>query len=101
MSNLINKFINNLSIKNLYFLLFIFLILLTGCSFLPAKKTFVPQTVDVMVAKDCGMDGLKCCATDPQCSYGQQCCVNPRNSQDNYCADKCGEGEENQFCMIN
>lgn len=53
---------------------------------------------DVLLAQECGFDGLKCCATEPSCSYGQQCCVDPNNSSNNQCADSCGTGKQDQFC---
>lgn len=53
---------------------------------------------DVLLAQDCGMDGLQCCASDPKCSFGQECCADPNNSGKNQCADKCECGKQDEFC---
>lgn len=65
------------------------------------SRTFTPPTQDTLLAQECGMDGLKCCASEPKCSFGQECCVNPQDSKENYCADKCGLGGDGQFCRAN
>jgi hypothetical protein len=81
-----------------YFLFYIlFILALTGCSILPSKQTS-SNLPPVLLAQECGMDGLKCCATSPSCNYGQECCVNPSNPNDNMCADKCEFGKLEQFC---
>jgi hypothetical protein len=100
--NILNRIITFKNERVLIFLILnsIFLILaVTGCTSPFASK--MPAKQDVLLAQDCGMDGLKCCATTPQCSFGQACCVNPRNSAENYCGDKCGLGAEGQFCRDN
>jgi hypothetical protein len=54
---------------------------------------------EVLLAEECGFDGLKCCDNEEeQCKFGQSCCVNPVNPEDNYCADVCEFGLENTFC---
>ncbi len=70
--------------------------LLTACSTdnqPPARK--VPE---VLLGTDCGFDKLKCCSTTPICSYGQQCCIDPNNSTENYCDDNCNCGNNEEFC---
>lgn len=47
------------------------------------------------------MDGLQCCASEPKCSFGQECCVDPNNPGKNQCADKCDYGKQDEFCRIN
>ncbi len=64
------------------------------------KKTTVEKT-EVLIAQDCGMDGLQCCSAEPKCSFGQECCVDPNNSSKNQCADKCGCGNNDEFCCTN
>ena len=86
----------------LLFLAFIALSVLSGCSLADKFK----QTGngddnwenDVLWARECGQDGLRCCADDPQCFYGQECCINPNNRQENYCAADCTCGVEGAYC---
>lgn len=94
-----NYDIKNKILRPFLILDFLFLILaLSGCSIPSFNSVGDRKPVPVMLAQECGMDGLKCCATDPSCSYGQTCCVNPGNASENMCADKCEFGELEQFC---
>ena len=91
--------VNSLYIKNTVFIVFfICIILLSGCQI----KTPVIDDWEneVLLASECGMDGLRCCEDDPQCKYGQSCCVNPSNSLQNYCADDCTLGRLGSYCRI-
>lgn len=75
------------------------LILLAGAIWIyVGQKTFKETKDDVLIAQDCGMDGLQCCSSEPKCSFGQECCVNPNNQKQNQCADQCGCGQQDQFC---
>jgi hypothetical protein len=65
------------------------------------KNAYKQVKQDILMAQECGMDGLKCCASEPKCSFGQQCCVNPSNESENQCADTCGCGKQDQFCCAN
>ncbi len=57
---------------------------------------------DIVMAKDCGMDGLRCCVDqDPACYYGMTCCSDPNNSGVNMCAESCECGQEDTFCCAN
>jgi len=80
-------------------LIFLFLVsfLLTACG----KINVENRDNDIMMAKDCGMDGLQCCDNDPVCSFGQECCVDPNNNSRNHCAKSCNFGEINSFCKEN
>lgn len=82
--------------KCLLFLFCLFFIL-TGC-----VSRQVPEVADweeeVLIAEECGMDGLSCCMEEPQCKYGQTCCFNPTNGKETYCSDECICGELNKFC---
>jgi hypothetical protein len=63
------------------FLLFI-IVFVSGCSF----KQAVPDSWkdEILMAQECGMDGLMCCPdTEPSCQYGQECCVNPNDDTKN------------------
>lgn len=64
------------------------------------QKKLTPNTdgPDILMARDCGLDKLQCCAEDPACSYAQQCCVDPNDSDRNYCSDQCTCGSEGEFC---
>lgn len=54
---------------------------------------------DVLMASECGMDGLQCCIDkEPRCLYGQECCVDPIDPSRTYCADSCECGKEGAFC---
>jgi hypothetical protein len=54
---------------------------------------------DVLLANECGSDGLPCCVhSDSFCRYNQQCCYDPSGGGANYCADNCDFGKINQFC---
>jgi hypothetical protein len=84
---------------NICFLVFL-IIVLTGCS--KAKPTAdknVGWQDEVLLAVDCGSDGLKCCEnTNPTCRFGQQCCSDPQDPKNNFCSDDCSCGKENKFC---
>ncbi|MEI8361021.1 MAG: hypothetical protein WCG01_02750 [bacterium] len=82
--------------KHFLFLL-ILVFTLSGCTIWSDEKAG-SNTVPVLLAQECGLDGLKCCATSPSCNYGQACCVNPNNTNENMCADKCDFGKLEQFC---
>jgi len=85
-----NKFLN-------IFLLLTLLVGLSGCQF---KKTVSQENgkQDILMAQDCGMDGLKCCADEPSCSFGQKCCVDPNDPSRNRCANECSCGHLEEFC---
>jgi hypothetical protein len=53
---------------------------------------------EVLLGTDCGFDRMKCCTSTPICTYGQQCCANPNNASQNYCADNCHCGANEEFC---
>lgn len=54
---------------------------------------------EILLAHECGMDGLPCCPDeDESCFYGQVCCTDPGNMKRNYCADNCACGEFKKFC---
>lgn len=77
----------------------IFLILIfSGCSLPGRNAVSNREPAPILLAQECGMDGLKCCDASPSCSYGQECCVNPADPSENMCADKCEFGKLEQFC---
>lgn len=77
-----------------------FLLILSGCSFGREDYTVDDNWEDeVLVVSECGFDGLKCCADQEQlCKYGQTCCLDPSNEENNYCADECSCGKRGAFC---
>lgn len=85
--------------KNKIVFLLLILLLLNGCSFGKDKQGSDNWENEVLVASECGMDGLRCCS-DPEvaCQFGQECCVDPNNPENNYCADNCNFGQMNTFC---
>ncbi len=57
---------------------------------------------EILMAQECGMDGLPCCLDkDPSCFYGQQCCVDPNNPTHTACRDECTCGHSEEFCCEN
>lgn len=82
---------------NVFLFLFILMFILTGC-FSRQAQEIADWEDEVLIAEECGMDGLSCCAEDPKCKYGQTCCVNPVNNNKTYCAVECVCGELNKFC---
>jgi hypothetical protein len=88
-----------MSRKTIYIFFSLFLIVfLSGCSFKKEVKEDISWEEEVLMAEECGMDGLKCCVEDPVCRYGQNCCEALDGSQQNYCADSCDFGTQNNFC---
>lgn len=84
----------------LFLSLFLGVFIISGCSL---RKEHVSENKDsweddVLMAKECGMDGLRCCTEDPACYYGQICCTSPDGTNKNYCADSCDFGTQNNFC---
>jgi hypothetical protein len=69
---------------------------LTACAeYDQSTSRYVPE---VMMGTDCGFDKLKCCTSTPVCNYGQQCCLDPNDSNRNYCDENCGCGNNEEFC---
>lgn len=82
-----------------YWLLILCLLFLAGCSKQKAENDDTSWEDEVLVAQDCGMDGLQCCTKgDTPCLYGQNCCVDPNDSKRNACFDECICGVEGRFC---
>lgn len=95
------NFNENTLAKKTWRIFFLFLILIfSGCSI--SQKNSVNDFAwqnEVLLADECGYDGLKCCENAEQpCKYGQSCCVNPKNEENNYCSDTCELGKEKSFC---
>lgn len=86
--------------SNFLILLIIVPIVIGGCAL---KKKDTTKNTDweneILMAQSCGMDGLMCCPDkDPQCQFGQECCVDPNDPKRNYCSDECNFGTEGAFC---
>jgi len=82
--------------------LLVLLLIITGClNKEPRPDENVSWQEEILLAHDCGMDGLRCCVDrEPPCFYEQVCCVDPNNPKRNYCADKCTYGGEKEFCRV-
>ncbi len=79
-----------------------FLLTLTACQFGgKSAEDEISWKDEVLLAHDCGMDGLPCCSEGQACFYSQVCCTDPNNLERNYCADNCACGEEKKFCCAN
>ena len=79
----------------------LFFLLLSGCAKDSAYQAEDDWEDEVLRAQDCGMDGLQCCLNkDEPCFYGQICCIDPKNSKRNYCADDCVLGKLDSFCRV-
>jgi len=72
------------------------LFFLSGCA--AGNDYRPPAQPETIMARDCGLDGLVCCAEEPTCSYAQECCVDPNDPARNRCADKCTCGVKDEFC---
>lgn len=98
------NFIEILSDKKIRFIFcLIILFLFSGCNI--SQKNKVKNNNwqnEVLLADECGYDGLKCCTDNPEqlCKYGQNCCFNPQDENDNYCATDCELGKEKSFCRL-
>lgn len=79
-----------------FYLIFIIFSLL----FVSACAKDTSKSPEILMGRDCGLDGLKCCDEEPPCSYGQECCIDPNNKDRNYCADECSCGEKGKFCCL-
>jgi hypothetical protein len=71
-------------------------LLLSGCAI--GEKKVKKEQPEILLAQDCGLDRFPCCASNPVCNFGQQCCVDPNNANRNQCADSCSCGKEEDFC---
>ena len=78
----------------IFIFLFIIIFVLSACS----KETEKKED-EILMARECGIDGFKCCNEEPACSFGQECCVDPNNESRNYCSDSCDFGKINTFCL--
>jgi hypothetical protein len=81
-----------------YLVIITILLVFSGCALSFKKEAPKRQVPEVMLGQDCGFDKLKCCKTEPNCSFGQQCCVDPNDSTRNYCAEDCSCGDNEEFC---
>lgn len=53
---------------------------------------------DILIAQECGEEGIACCVDqEPACSYGS-CCYDPNGSEANYCSESCDFGSLGSFC---
>jgi hypothetical protein len=86
---------------NIYLIILLFAaIVLSGCS-LPFAKKLIPDNWrnEIVMGRDCGVDGLQCCVNqNPSCQFGLECCNDPNNSKVTMCSDNCSCGKKNNFC---
>ncbi|PLX27791.1 hypothetical protein C0583_00950 [Candidatus Parcubacteria bacterium] len=77
----------------------VILLLLGGCSiFANEKDQDLSWKNDVLLAQECGEEGLMCCLEkDPLCKYGD-CCFDPNNPENNICSQSCDYGTLDNFC---
>jgi len=55
---------------------------------------------EILIAGECGEEGLMCCVDqDPACKYGS-CCVDPNDDSKNYCSESCEFGKLDTFCKM-
>ena len=82
-------------------ILLIIPLFVSGCLNLNKNSEDNSWKDEILMAQKCGMDGLRCC-TDPEnsCHYGQACCVDPNDFNNNYCADECVFGIKDKFCRV-
>jgi hypothetical protein len=77
-------------------ILFVLFLLLSGCYF--GSKNVKRVQPEILLATECGFDKLACCASEPTCNFGQQCCPDPNSPNRNYCSEDCSCGGEDEFC---
>lgn len=88
---------NHRKISNIWFLL-VLLFVLSACSFRSSDKTVDNWKDEVLMAGECGEEGLMCCVDqDPACKYGS-CCTDPNDPNKNYCSESCEFGKLDTFC---
>lgn len=75
------------------------LLILGGCADGPKPSKRAQN--EILLASECGFDKLSCCASDPACNFGQQCCADPNDPNRNYCSTNCSCGGEDEFCCEN
>jgi len=83
-----------------FWLLFFLFFLISGCSLNKNKayqESFEPE---VLIAQECGLEGLRCCLENDEekCQYGLECCLDPGNAENSFCASSCNQGQKNNFC---
>ncbi len=91
-----------MELKKITYLLIIFSLILVISACKNSDKNEEDNWEDeVLLASECGMDGLKCCvAPDEACKYGQSCCINPQDINKNFCGDDCTLGKEASYCRL-
>ena len=60
------------------------LITVSGCWKNGGESEEIAWQDEVLLASECGMDGLPCCRKGDPCLYGQVCCTDPNNMKRNY-----------------
>lgn len=86
-----------MEIKKTIFLLLVIL-LLGGCSLGFDEQAAEQSPNEILLAQECGMDGLRCCADEPKCSFGQACCIDPNDQSQTRCSNECSCGGQDEFC---
>lgn len=83
----------------LFFLVLFFVLSMSACSFNRNEEDDWQD--EIIMAEECGEEGLQCCADkDPECKFGS-CCVDPNDPTRNYCSETCEFGKEDTFCRAN
>ncbi len=86
--------------KNLLYFLFLLVMLfgISACSDNFQDKNKDDWHNDILLAGDCGEEGLMCCEhKNPACKYGS-CCLDPNGSGLDYCSEICEFGKKDTFC---
>ena len=90
----------HVSLKNVSLVLLLVVFVLPGCSLFKQKD--LPNSdwqKEVLMAQDCGLEGLSCCKDRAQvCDGGLSCCTNPTGTGENFCSENCDEGTKGKFC---
>lgn len=53
---------------------------------------------EVLLASECGLEGMGCCTDEPQCQYEMFCCADPGGSGRSHCAQSCECGTAGGYC---
>ncbi len=80
--------------------LFVLLFVISACSLGSSGEGGDDWKDEILMAQECGEEGLMCCVDqDPVCKYGG-CCVDPNDTTNDYCGESCEFGKLDTFCRI-
>ena len=79
------------------------LLILSGCTLFGQNSNIDSDDWEneILMAQECGLEQLPCCRDqEPICEHGLNCCVDPGNKHNTFCAADCACGIEGNFCCV-